>query len=105
MQREDKGMNTEILLGECHSPDHQYLFCYIEDDTTAEVSIQPHLVKRPFLSRVLYAFKYIFGYKCRYGAWDEFVIDKKDIPKFQKVIAFLEKTEEVDENFKLKQNK
>ena len=90
----DKVIKTEILLCECHSPEHQYLFCYIEDkndDNIPEVSIQPHLIKRSFLYRIKYAIKYIFGYKSMYGAWDEFIINKDDVLKFKKIIAFLEK--------------
>lgn len=83
-------METEILLCECYSSDHQYLFNYMEDDTMNEVSIQPHLVRRSFWYRLKYGLKYIFGYKSRYGAWDEFIINPSDIPKFKKVISFLE---------------
>ena len=91
MVKQNQDMTTEILLCECCSPDHQFLFFYMEDEDCAEVSIQPHLVKRNLLYRIKYALKYIFGYKSRYGAWDEFIINNDDIPKLQKVIAFLQK--------------
>lgn len=91
MSEENHDMTTEVLLCECCSPDHQFLFYYMEDEGHSEVSVQPHLTKRPLLHRIGYALRYIFGYKSRFGAWDEFIINHDDIPKLQKVIAFLEK--------------
>ena len=105
-KKEEEIFTTEIFLCECHSSEHQYLFHYMEDEHRNEVSIQPHLVRRSFWYRVKYAFKYIFGYKSRFGAWDEFIINPDDIPKLKKVIAFLEKTQaptvKVDERQLLK---
>ena len=36
-----------------------------------------HLAKRSFLERLIYGIKYIFGYQCKYGAFDEFIFKKE----------------------------
>lgn len=35
------------------------------------------------------AIKYIFGYKCCYGHFDEFVFKSSDADKLQKVVNFI----------------
>jgi hypothetical protein len=64
---------TKVLICSCNSPEHQMVF--MKDNTYPEVYVQVHLVKRSFWYRLKYAVKYIFGYKSRYGAWDEFILD------------------------------
>lgn len=78
----------DIIICECSSIDHQITFRtieYIEEDLKRlsilpeelnEVYINIHLNKKPFWKRVKYAIKYIFGYKCNYGAFDEIIITK-----------------------------
>jgi hypothetical protein len=40
---------------------------------------------------VKYGIKYIFGYKSRYGAWDEFLLNPEDADKLQDVVNYLKK--------------
>jgi hypothetical protein len=47
------------------------------------------LVKKSFWSRLKYGLKYIFGYKSRYGAWDEFILNPNDADKLQDVVDYL----------------
>jgi hypothetical protein len=53
------------------------------------VYIHTHLVKKSFWSRLKYGLKYIFGYKSRYGAWDEFILNPNDADKLQDVVDYL----------------
>jgi hypothetical protein len=48
-----------------------------------------HLAPRPFWYRVKYAVKYIFGYRSRYGAWDEFYIDPSHTEQLLEVVEHL----------------
>jgi hypothetical protein len=41
----------------------------------------------------MYGIKYIFGYKCRYGAFDEFIVNPKDADKIQEIVYYLKKIE------------
>jgi sulfatase maturation enzyme AslB (radical SAM superfamily) len=57
------------------------------------VYIHTHLNKKPFWKRIIYGIKYIFGYKCRYGAFDEFIVNPKDADKIQEIVNYLKKIE------------
>jgi hypothetical protein len=57
------------------------------------VYIHTHLNKKPFWKRLMYGIKYIFGYKCRYGAFDEFIVNPKDADKIQEIVYYLKKIE------------
>ena len=80
-------MKTDVLLCKCYSPEHQILI--MEDD--GDVFIVIHLCSLPIWKRIKRAIKYIFGYKCRYGAYDEIILDPKDWKKIQKVADCLKK--------------
>jgi hypothetical protein len=85
---------TDILICECHSTEHQIVIHYSEDKSK-NGKIYPmcylhvHLNKRPFWGRVKYGIKYIFGYQCKYGAFDEFIFNPKDSKKLNKLVKFL----------------
>jgi hypothetical protein len=67
-------METEILLCDCCSTEHQILFHHFKDDDDGldEVYVSVHLYNRSFWSRL----KYLFGYKSKFGAWDEVIIPR-----------------------------
>jgi hypothetical protein len=84
----------DIVICTCYSIEHQLVISYGEDIIDGvehpEVYLHIHLNKRSFWSRVRYSIKYIFGYQCRYGAFDEMIIDKQDVDKFRKIVDHLE---------------
>ncbi|MBR1436345.1 MAG: hypothetical protein IJ584_14685, partial [Bacteroidales bacterium] len=57
-----------------------------------EVYIAVHLNKKPFWKRLKYAIKYIFGYQCKYGAFDEIILNPDDAERLQKVVDYLRKS-------------
>jgi hypothetical protein len=59
----------------CHSPEHLIKFTRFEDEE--EVSVYVLLVDYDnFFKRAWKGLKYIFGYKCRYGHFDEIILNK-----------------------------
>jgi hypothetical protein len=60
-----------VLVCDCSSREHQIIIQHDNDDNLTYCHI--HLVKHGFWRRVEAGLKYIFGYKCRYGEWDEFI--------------------------------
>lgn len=66
-----KQMSPILFICECGSREHQIVIEYDNDDNLIYCHI--HLVKKGFLRRLKAGLKYIFGYKCRYGHWDEFI--------------------------------
>ena len=73
----DDRVLATVLLCDCGSAEHQIIIHKDKDFSEGyrEVILCPHLITyRNIFKRVLVAFKYIFGYKCRYGQWDEFIL-------------------------------
>lgn len=70
---------------ECHSPEHQ--FTLVRDPEDGEVWLQVHLSQADgFLKRLWTGLKYAFGYKSKYGDWDNTLITPQDQLK---IIEFL----------------
>lgn len=88
--------STDIFICECHSTEHQMVVSYSEDESPNGVKypmvyIHTHLNKRRFWQRLKYGIKYIFGYKCMYGAFDEFIVNPTDVDKLKDIIKYLKK--------------
>lgn len=81
----------EILECACYSNEHMYVIGYIEDKL---VYISPHLQSKSFWYRLKYAIKYIFGYKCMFGCFDEILISKSNYKPLKNIVEFIEKSEE-----------
>jgi hypothetical protein len=81
-----------LLLCSCYSSEHQIIIHLDEggDFYPPEAYVNVHLVKRSFWYRVKYAVKYIFGYKSRYGAWDEFILDKSHADTLRQIAKHLD---------------
>lgn len=81
--------DEEILICACHSTEHQIVIQKDEEDKVLYCSI--HLSPLPWYKRLINGIKYIFGYRCKYGDFDEFLFDEKHIDKLKKMINFLNK--------------
>ena len=70
----------------CGSPEHQFILTrWPEED---ELSLEVHLVTwNNLLRRLWIAIRYVLGYRCRYGHWDEVLISKD---KAQEMREFLD---------------
>ena len=58
-----------------------------EEDKMIYCSI--HLVTLPFWQRLLGAIKYVFGYKCKYGNFEEIILNHKHADKLIELGNFL----------------
>lgn len=75
-------MERQVMICECHSAEHQVIFWYDEED--GDLYCEPHLTTRcNFFRRLWYGLKYAFGYKSKFGAWDETIFKKEDLKKLQ----------------------
>ena len=77
----------EILICACSSEEHQIVIHKDEEDKMIYCMI--HLVTLPFWQRVWAAIKYIFGYKSRYGNFEEFIFTQKHANKLKEMSEFL----------------
>lgn len=79
---------NEILVCACHSVEHQIIIQKDEEDNLLYCSI--HLYPLPWYQRLINGIKYIFGYRCCYGDFDEFVFNQSHIQYLKEMIEFLE---------------
>jgi hypothetical protein len=77
-----------ILICDCSSREHQIILEHEPDDNLIYCHI--HLRPRRFWARVWAALKYVGGYKCRYGHFEEFIFKPDHVPALQQLTALLE---------------
>ena len=86
-------MTNEILICQCHNTEHQLVISYFEDDVCdKQLYLSVHLVPEYNIwRRIKNAIKYIFGYRSKYGCFDEFIFNEKDADKLQQAVNYLKK--------------
>jgi hypothetical protein len=75
--------DKELLICSCGSLEHQIFFWQELEEKYPPIYAEVYLCERNFFRRLVYGIKYIFGYKCRYGAWEEFLFDDKNIDQLK----------------------
>ena len=80
------GMEEELFVCDCGDPGHQFIVSWYPDDEDWNdlLYFQVHLNQRySFWKRLWIGIKYVFGYKCRFGAFDEILINKHDAKRLR----------------------
>jgi hypothetical protein len=80
-----KYLKSDYYSCSCSSPEHVVTFTWWHKDDDA-LNMNIHLAKHPFYKRVVNAIKYVFGYSCQYGHFDEFLIDRDTAKKMTKML-------------------
>lgn len=83
----NKSNLPKILICECGSLEHQIIINHDEEENVIYCSI--HLVHYGFWRRLKAGLKYIFGYKCRYGQWDEFIFKSEHANQLRELAEIL----------------
>ena len=78
--------DTQFFECQCNSDEHTLRFILDKDDK--EIYTHVFLHQYSFITRVHIAIRYIFGYKCKYGHWDSFLLKPEDA---KRLIDMLEK--------------
>lgn len=86
---EEINESAQIFVCDCSSREHQIVFEYDFDDNLIYAHI--HLTQYGFWKRLKMGIKYIFGYKCRYGHWDEFIWRVEHADKLAELSKILKK--------------
>lgn len=68
-------MKTNFFSCECGSLNHTFFISVDEDSCYISV----HLYPKSFFERVIHAVKYIFGFRSKYGDFEEILINKEDV--------------------------
>jgi hypothetical protein len=82
-------LETQFFDCACHSPEHTLRFIW--DDEDNEIYTEVYLCHYfNFFKRLWVALKYVFGYKCKYGHWDCFILNNKDAQRLKDLLNKLE---------------
>jgi hypothetical protein len=75
----------------CHSPEHTIHLMRVENPYDSnpddEFYMGVYLENGHWYERVWKALKYIFGHRCIYGQFDEFIIDREGADKMIKFLS------------------
>ena len=97
--RFEDGAVDHYIRCHCQDTEHMAVMTYYEPvkEDDKEIYFHFHLAQHGFFRRLKEAIKYIFGYKCRYGMYDELLLTDRSIYKLQEYLTeFLEKCEAVE---------
>lgn len=86
--KEDK---MEVFICSCSSLEHQLAFWYNSDDDLLYVYPKLYTYDN-FFKRLLTGLKYAFGYKSRFGEFDEILLNKESRIKLLDMIIQKDKT-------------
>jgi len=82
-------MKKDILICDCSSVEHQVVITHDSEENMVYLHI--HLQSYDsFWKRLVRGIKYIFGYKSRYGDWDEIILNPEDKSKIEEIVKTLE---------------
>ena len=85
-------MKNEIIICDCSSAEHQLVLHYDDDkDLGRQVFVEMHLVPLVWYKRLWLGIKYIFGYKCKYGNFEEMILSPKHARQIYGLYKFLNK--------------
>jgi len=81
-------MESNLFVCQCCSMEHQFVVSFDpEEEWNEYVYIHVHLNNKSFFKRLILSIKYLFGYKCTYGCFDEVLLDKSQIKKLIDVLS------------------
>ena len=80
--------NTEYLwiVCACSSNEHVVRFALCKDPEWWDLYMSVHLAKKGFWHRLWHGIKYIFGYSCLYGDFDELHITLEDAKAMRELL-------------------
>ncbi len=81
---------TEFFECKCYSDEHTLKFIYDEERNEIYTSIFLNQYRNIF-KRINVAIKYIFGYKCKYGHWDVWILINDDSKRLIELLKKIKK--------------
>jgi hypothetical protein len=77
-----------LIVCECGSCEHQFILNYIAFKDHPMLSLETHLITwESFFKRLWVGLKYAFGYKSKYGHFDDVIINKDEAKKIRDFFA------------------
>ena len=91
MELEENKYIHDVIVCACHNTEHSIIITKNENKNyDNDVYLSIHLIpERNIFKRIKNAIKYIFGYRCKYGHFDEIVLNKEHYDKIQEIADYL----------------
>jgi hypothetical protein len=88
-------LKEEFITCECLSPEHILRFGYFEEDEGFEnrIYVSSFLSSFSFWGRLWAGIKYICGYKCRFGHFEEYILNEDHA---KKIVSLLNRKFDLD---------
>lgn len=83
----------------CNSDEHELKFTIEAEEGYIYISTFLNHY-RPWYKRAWVAIKYIFGYKCKYGHFDNTLLDSKGVLQLKHIISEYERICNIDQTYK-----
>ncbi len=79
---------TEFFECSCYSDEHTLKIVLDADRDYPELTTSVYLNNyHSFFKRFWMAFKYVFGYECKYGHWDCFILKPQDADRLLSIVT------------------
>lgn len=78
-------LSTSYFDCDCASPEHTLRFTLDREENALHTEIYLYQY-RPVYKRVWIAIKYVFGYPCRYGHWDCWILRNRDARRLRSLL-------------------
>lgn len=72
----DINKTTHVFPCPCSDPEHHIIYSMFDDEE--EIYLHVQLNNGKWYQRVWKAIKYVFGYKCKFGHFEEFIISSEN---------------------------
>lgn len=86
---------NHLLICKCSSEEHILIASYFQEDD--EVFVSVHLAPQPWHKRIANAVRYIFGYRSKYGDFDEILLRPEDWEKVQDIADHLKRQHDAEQ--------
>jgi hypothetical protein len=81
-------IKNNLFICECSSMEHQFIVSFDSDkDWNEYIYVHVHLNNNSLFKRLIKSIKYIFGYKCKYGCFEEVLLDKVQTKRLIDVLS------------------
>lgn len=92
MYKTKADIEERVFVCKCSSMEHILIASWFPNETKDKsVYVSIHLKNDGLFQRIKQAIKHIFGYKCKYGNFEEVILGEKHIPQLKEIISYLEK--------------
>lgn len=78
-------LQNEFFVCQCFSDEHTLRFTFDTEEMEIFTSVFLNAWE-PWYKRLWTAIKYFFGYKCKYGHWDSFIMKHEDVSRLRELL-------------------